>query len=580
MIPADAPPPGGVPARSIVETIDLLAASRPGAIALEFPADQVALSWADLAARSRSWAAALAGAGVRRGQLVGVLLGNESRFIPLIVGAWRAGAAVAPMPIPGSFASSDAYAGHIGAMVADGGIEHVVYDPRPLPDLERLMAATPGAGWIAVGDGGNGEDDAPERPVEGEALAVVQYTSGSTSAPKGVELTHANITAGFAAYAAATGIGEGDCWGVWLPLFHDFGLVSTLTALSVGAGACVWPPATFLRHPGRWLADFGRRRLTHYSGPNFSFDLMRESYAPDLFDGIDLSAWRVAVNGAEPVNPLTVDRFHQRFAGHGFSAETMVPGYGMAEATLAVTVPRLGAGPRVLSVSRRALAARGHAEPVAEGDPDARSVVSVGRPVPGIELRIVDQLDETLGEREVGEILVKGPAVTRGYRGHAAAARFGWLPTGDLGFIADGDLFIVGRSKDTIIVRGTKYHPEDVEPLVREVEGVHHGRCAVVARGETDERLAVVAETHVDGDELGRLRAGIRTRLVRGLGIAEIDVYLVATRTIPVTSSGKTRRRVLRRHLEAGELVDLEDRLPEASSAAKRQAAGATPTGR
>jgi acyl-CoA synthetase (AMP-forming)/AMP-acid ligase II len=413
-------------------------------------------------------------------------------------------------------------------------------------------------------ESGGDQEPGPDREtvIAGGDLAIVQYTSGSTSAPKGVELTHANVMAGFAAYAAATGIGPGDTWGVWLPLFHDFGLVSTLTALSVGASACVWPPSMFLRHPGWWLADFGRRHLTHYSGPNFSFDLMRESYEPELFSDVDLSSWRVAVNGAEPVSALTVDRFYDRFAAHGFDARTMVPGYGMAEATLAVTVPPLGTVPRVLNVSRRELARRGRAEPTSAGHADARRVVSVGRAVPGIELHIVDELGRALAERAVGEILVKGPAVTRGYRGYPAPRRDGWLPTGDLGFAADECLFIVGRSKDTIIVRGTKYHPEDVEPIVGEIDGLHHGRCAVVARGETDERLAVVAETTVDGAGLGPLRAEIRGRLVRRLGIADIEVYLVAPRTIPVTSSGKTRRRVLRQRLESGELEPLGEAWP------------------
>jgi acyl-CoA synthetase (AMP-forming)/AMP-acid ligase II len=386
----------------------------------------------------------------------------------------------------------------------------------------------------------------------------VQYTSGSTSAPKGVELTHANVTAGLRAFARATELGPADSWGVWMPLFHDFGLVSVLTTLSVGGTAWVWPPAKFLRGPGAWLAEFGRLGLTHYSGPNFSFDLMLDTATAQTLAGVSLEAWRVAVNGAEQVNPDTVRRFEARFRPHGFRPETMVPGYGMAEATLAVTVPALGTPPNIISVDRNGLSHRKRVEPVAPGDPSGRSLVSVGCPVSDISLRIVDDRGVSRPAGHVGEIEISGPPVTRGYHGLPDSTHEGWLSTGDLGFIHGGELFIVGRRKDIVNVRGQKYHPEDLEPIVREVGGLYRGRCAVVGEGEFDERLAVVAETVVEGSELPELRREIRARLVRRLGISQIQVYLVAPRTVPVTSSGKTRRQLLRSRLEQGEVRDLE----------------------
>jgi acyl-CoA synthetase (AMP-forming)/AMP-acid ligase II len=275
--------------------------------------------------------------------------------------------------------------------------------------------------------------------------------------------------------------------------------------------------------------------------------------------GVSLAAWRVAVSGGEMVSATTVQRFTDRFAPYGFRPETIVPGYGLAEVTLGVAVPpERTMPPRMVTVSRVGLTDRGRVEPVARDDPEARPLVTVGRPFPGVSLRIVGEEDEPLPEGLVGEIEVAGPSITRGYRGQPDIAPSGWLETGDLGFVDCGDLFICGRIKDVVNVRGTKYHPEDLEPMVGEVEGVRKGRCCIVGEGETHERMAVIAETRLRGEDLKRLRREIHERLVRRLGIGQINVYLVEPRTVQVTSNGKVRRQLMRRRLERGELVDLE----------------------
>jgi acyl-CoA synthetase (AMP-forming)/AMP-acid ligase II len=258
------------------------------------------------------------------------------------------------------------------------------------------------------------------------------------------------------------------------------------------------------------------------------------------------------------VSAATIRRFTERFQPYAFHAETMVPGYGLAEATLAVTVSTLTAPPRVLSVSREGLTERRRAEIVAAGDREARSLVAVGPPAPGTALRIVDELGTPLPDRGVGEIEVSSPSITRGYRGHPDAAPDGWFATGDLGFVDSGELFIAGRIKDVVNVRGTKYHPEDLEPLVAEVDGVRKGRCCIVGEGETHELMAVIAETRLRGEEGRRLRTEIQERLVRRLGIGEIRVYLVEPRTVLVTSNGKVRRQLMRRLLETGRVLDVE----------------------
>jgi acyl-CoA synthetase (AMP-forming)/AMP-acid ligase II len=518
------------------------------------------MSWRELRKRSLESAAALVEAGVRPGDLVGLMLRNDERFVPGLLGILYAGAVAAPMPIPGAFADVDVYAEHIRGMIAAAGMRHVVHDPSLQTDhAESAVRLSDDILWINAA-----------RPVDGSArpmrvspspsdLALVSYTSGSTSAPRGVELTHANVAAAISAFGTVTGLGPDDAWGVWTPLFHDFALISMLTALVFAARVFVWSPTRFIRNPGRWLAEFGRNRVTHYSGPNFSFDLMHDSATDEVLDGVSLAAWRVAVSGGEMVSATTVLRFTARFALYGFRPETIVPGYGLAEVTLGVAAPpERMAPPRIVSVSRVGLTVRRRVEPVAADHPEARQLVSVGRPFPGISLRIVDEQDGPLPEGFVGEIEVAGPSVTRGYRGHPDASPNGWFKTGDLGFIELGWLFICGRIKDVVNVRGTKFHPEDLEPMVGEVDGVRKGRCCIVGQGETHERMAVIAETRLRGDGLGRLRKEIHERLVRRLGMGEIEVYLVEPRTVQVTSNGKVRRQFMRRKLEAGELIDLE----------------------
>lgn len=542
---------------SVLDAIGSHAVRMPGRNALIFPESGMSMSWRELHRRALETAAALHEAHVRPGDLVGLMLRNDERFVPGLLGILHLGAAIAPMPIPGTFADTGVYAEHIRGMITAAKIRHVVHDPSLQGEHHQsAVRLIDDVEWIDA-SGSAGRPPAAANTA-GSDLALVSYTSGSTSAPKGVELTHANVSAAIAAFGIATALGPEDAWGVWTPLFHDFALVSTLTALVFGARVFVWSPTRFIRNPGRWLAEFGRNGLTHYSGPNFSFDLMCDSATDEVMADVSLARWKVAVSGGEMVSATTVRRFTDRFAPHGFRAETIVPGYGLAEVTLGVAVPPREHAPRVVTVSRTGLGDRGRVEIVAGDHPEARELVSVGFPFPGIALRIVSDKGEPLDEGLVGEIEVAGRSVTRGYRGQPDAAPNGWLKTGDLGFVHGGWLFICGRIKDVVNVRGTKYHPEDLEPIVSGVVGVRKGRCCIVGEGETHERMAVIAETRLRGPDRRRLRSEIHERLVRQLGVGEIQVYLVEPRTVQVTSNGKVRRQLMRRKLERGELIDLE----------------------
>ena len=347
---ADLPPAAIEP---VLDAIERHAREMPDRRALAFPEQGMTMSRRELRERSHEVALTLKRAGVKRGELIGVMLRNDERFVPGILGTWYAGGVAAPAPIPGTFADAGVYAEHLHGMFEAAGIRRVVHDPSLSSEHTELAARlNPGIAWI---DGAARIEEwgaaPPEPPTPGD-LALVSYTSGSTSAPRGVELTHANVSAAISAFGTRTELGPDDAWGVWTPLFHDFALISMLTALVFGASVHIWSPTRFIRNPGRWLAEFGRAGATHYSGPNFSFDLMNESAKDEVMDGVSLAAWRVAVSGGEPVSAATVRRFTERFAPYGLRPETIVPGYGLAEATLGVAAPVPSAQPRTITVSR------------------------------------------------------------------------------------------------------------------------------------------------------------------------------------------------------------------------------------
>jgi fatty-acyl-CoA synthase len=299
------------------------------------------------------------------------------------------------------------------------------------------------------------------------------------------------------------------------------------------------------------------QRVTVFTSPNFGYDHLCSAATPDLLSELDLSAWRLAFNGAEPVRAESVKTFTATFAPAGLSPTAMYPVYGMAEATLAICFPPPGALPRVEWVDRAELGRSGRAVPAPPESPEAKGLVSVGKPVHGIELRIVGEDGAVLGEAELGEIQISGPPVSRGYYRNAAAtneSRDGdWFRTGDLGLLLDGDLFITGRRKDMIVVRGQNYFAEDVEQIAREVDGVYKRNCVAFAdtQEEGSERLTVVVEVSTKVD--ARLVAEQVQDMVRtGLDVNAVRVHAVPPRWIPKTTSGKWKRATAREQIVSG----------------------------
>jgi len=433
---------------------------------------------------------------------------------------------------------------------------------------ERLAALR----WIQADDSAaDAAESWREPPSDADAVAMLQYTSGSTASPKGVVLTHRNLLHNLSRIRAAFNVRHAaDDVGVfWLPPFHDMGLIGgILQPCYVGRGAVLMSSATFLQRPLSWLEAMSSYRATTSAAPNFAFDLCVERIKPDEMRGLDLSAWHTVFDGAEPIRAETIDRFSRAFADVGFRREAFFPCYGLAEATLFVSGGPWGHGPYTLDVSRAALEHK-RAVPATVGD--RLRLVSSGTPAAGAPVRIVDpDTRDALDDRRIGEIWVAGDSVARGYWGNdpETAATFGatiagersatYLRTGDLGFLDDGQLFVTGRLKDLIILNGRNYYPQDIELAAeRSHPSLRPGHSAAFATSDDgQERLVIALEVtrhHRAGDHEAVFSA-VRRALAEREGVLPDVVVLVRHNSIPRTSSGKVQRRATRAMLADGVL--------------------------
>jgi natural product biosynthesis luciferase-like monooxygenase protein len=376
------------------------------------------------------------------------------------------------------------------------------------------------------------------------AVAFLQYTSGSTRAPRGVRVTHGNLLANLELMHRSFGVSLGT--GVsWLPPYHDMGLVAgNLLPVYAGLHAVLMSPLTFLQRPMCWLETMSRFRANICGAPNFAYDLAARRARPEDVAALDLSSWEVAVCGAEPINPATLRAFCETFAPAGFRPQALYPCYGLAEATLLVTGPRAGQGMKTLRVDKEALL-QGHAA-VREGA-GTSELVSCGGPLPPAGVRILDASGSESRDGVIGEVVVTGPCVADGYHGEQPrddeVFRADGVRTGDLGFMHRGELYVVGRIKDTLIVRGKKYHPHDLEATVTErVKGVRVGRVLAGGWEESGQpRLVLMAEPQEPLEAAAELMRSIQGIVREAHGIT-LEVALVGRGTIPKTSSGKLQR--------------------------------------
>jgi 1-acyl-sn-glycerol-3-phosphate acyltransferase len=395
-----------------------------------------------------------------------------------------------------------------------------------------------------------------------DSPAFLQYTSGSTGQPKGVVLTHANLLANISALGAAAGVTSADTFVSWLPLYHDMGLIGAwLAPLYFGLPLVVMSPLAFLARPVRWLEAIGQYRGTLSAAPNFAYELCLKRVTDDELAGLDLSTWRLAMNGAEAVMPETLSRFQERFAKSGLPPTAMTPVYGLAESSVGLTFPPLERGPLIDAIERDALVKNGVATPASHDAENPLRFVSCGAPIPRHQVRIVDEAGRELGERREGRLEFKGPSATRGYfRNPQATEKLvrdnGWLDSGDRAYIADGEIFPTGRIKDIIIRAGRHIYPDEVETAIGAVNGVRKG-CVAVFGGRDEasgtERVIVMAETYAHAADA---RAALRQRIIDSvfavIGEPPDDVALVAPHTVLKTSSGKIRRAASREIYESG----------------------------
>jgi 1-acyl-sn-glycerol-3-phosphate acyltransferase len=400
-------------------------------------------------------------------------------------------------------------------------------------------------------------------PIAADDIAFLQYTSGSTGNPKGVVLTHANLLANVRAAGRALQADASDCFVSWLPLYHDMGLIGAwFGTLYHATRLVIMSPLMFLTRPERWLWAIHRYGGTISAAPNFAYELcLRRIEEADL-EGLDLSTWRAALNGAEPVNPTTIERFCERFRAYGLRREIMAPVYGLAEGTLAVAMPPLGRGPLIDRIGRRAFMEEGHAVPVAGADATSLQFVACGPPIEGHEVRVVDEAGRELPERSEGRLQFRGPSATRGYYRNSEATheliKGEWLDPGDLAYIAKGEVYITGRTKDVVIRAGRNIYPHEIEERIGEIAGIRRGRVAAFGCPDPSagtERLVIIAETQVsDAEARTALWARINEVVTDLSGGAPDDVVLAPPGTVLKTSSGKIRRGASRELYQRGEI--------------------------
>ena len=516
-------------------------------------------SFAELQDAALRAAASLRAAGLRRRDLVALVLPDAEEFLTTLFGASIAGLIPASLYPPATMGDLPRYLELTASILRASGARAVVTSRALAPSFEAVRAHCPELALILCAADFDAAALEPDRLPSLDDIAFVQFTSGSTSSPKGVALTHANVSANIDAFLGPSAVAASaeDVGVSWLPLNHDMGLVGmALGALYTGRTCVLLPPDVFVRRPAEWLRAITRHRGTVSFAPNFAFDLCVRRIK-DL-SGLDLSTWRVAGCGAEPIHPPTLAAFAEKFGPAGFRDTSFLPCYGLAEHVLAATFPPRGRRPRTDIVSADVLTGQGVAV-AHDGAGAALALVSCGSALPGHRLQIVGDDGVTLEERRVGEILLAGPSVMLGYYKQdaltAQTIRDGWLHTGDLGYLSGGELFVCGRAKDIIIVNGRKYHPQDLEWAVDGMGGVRRGRVVAFGAATSGRADRVVIVVEPSGTVPADVLTGqIRREIGDLFGLYVDEVAIVRSGTVGRTTSGKVQRAATKARYEQGSL--------------------------
>jgi len=559
--------PAAAAAATLTEVLDWHAAAHPDRLHVTVLEDEAttlaSMTYRELADAARVVAQALIARDVAPRDRVALMLPTGRDFFVAFFGILYAGAVPVPIYPPMRMAQLEDHLRRQAGILRNAGARMLVTVPegrRFAVLLQAQVASLTAVESVAALAAPTGSR-APLPPVNETATALIQYTSGSTGAPKGVVLTHANMLANIRALGRAMEASSADIFVSWLPLYHDMGLIGAwLGTLYFAVPLYVMSPLSFLVRPESWLWAIHRFRATLSASPNFGFELCLNKIDDAALEGLDLSSLRMVANGAEPVSVQTLRRFTEKFARRGFRPDAMAPVYGLAENAVGLAFPPPGRVPVIDRVDREALGRRGVAEPARADDPHPLEIVSCGRPIPGNEIRIVDDTGREVAERHEGRLEFRGPSATQGYFDNETRTRElirdGWLDSADRAYMAGGDVFVTGRIKDIIIRAGRHIYPQEIEEAIADISGIRKGCVAVF--GTTDhasgtERVVVLAETR-ETDPAARavLRARAQELANEIAGTPPDDVVLAPPRTVPKTSSGKLRRSAAKELYEGG----------------------------
>lgn len=506
-------------------------------------------SCAELLERAERGARRLVALGVGPGDAVGVLGPNRSEWVVSSFATWLAGAILVPIQIPLRVRDPAAFGEQLRRLVETGRCRRVLADPRLAGALPEDVAVS----WEEEGD------ESSEQPVEPRAddAAVIQFTSGSTAMPKGALISHAATLAQMdilrEGYHRGPANDEPRALVSWTPFFHDLGLFSSIVQTTTwGLTSHQLPTDLFARDPVEWLRLIDRTRATVTVAPSSAFGSAIRA-ARRRREPLDLGSLEAAYFAAEGVDPNVVQRIVELAQDFGFEPMALGSTYGLAEAVMAVAYPVVGTGMHLDRISLDDLVENGVATPVEGGR--SRLLVSCGRP--RMETRVVGDDGEELPEREIGEIVLRGPSLMDGYVGRDAPDPFvdGWLRTGDMGYLAGGELYPTGRAKDIVIAMGHNYYPEDFEWAAARVDAVRPGRCVAFAKPHTEQVVVLVEQS--DGQATGALRRDVRRAIADAVGLAPDEIVVLPPGTIEKTTSGKLRRAAMRDAYLAGTLADL-----------------------
>jgi 1-acyl-sn-glycerol-3-phosphate acyltransferase len=554
-------------ARTLTEMLDWHVENHPDHLHVTVLQDENTvlgtMSYRDLQAAARAVAQGLISRDIVPGDRVSLMLPTSTDFFATFFGILYAGAVPVPIYPPARMAQIEEHMRRQVVILRNAGARMLITVPegRALAVLLRSQVETlESVETVATLSAQRSAHPLPPLS-DPNALGLMQYTSGSTGDPKGVMLTHIALLENVRSMGGAMEASSADVFVSWLPLYHDMGLIGAwLGCCYFGARLYVMSPISFLVRPATWLWTMHKYRATFSGGPNFAFELCATRIDDADLEGLDLSALRFVVNGAEPISPQTLRRFTARFGKYGMSYGVPSPSYGLAENCVGLCFPPAGRGPHIDRIKRESLARRGYAEPADENDADAIEIVACGHPIRNNEVRIVDDGGHEVGERHEGMLEFRGASVTKGYFRNEAKTRElfhdGWIKSGDRAYIANGDIHITGRVKDIIIRAGRNTYPQEIEEAIAALPGIRKG--GVAAFGSPDpatgtERLIVMAETK-ESEPAARaaLLAKAHEVVTAIAGSAADDIVLVPPRAVPKTSSGKVRRSSAKELYETG----------------------------